>query len=160
MPRIQNVRAVLIYWILDTRPEKMAIWPGGEPFYCGKTVQTPNKRLQEHRFTASLYPNRPTSKRIVECGKHLTLIIVETVPPGENWVARETHWIKILRFSFGGTNISDGGTGVPGYVQSAAAIAKSRAAKIGKPRSSETRAKISEALSGKIRGPYRKRAYA
>ena len=127
----------------------MAKWPFGEPFYCGKTVVKPEHRLQGHKQAAQLYPDRETSKRLFECGEHLTTRVMEIVPAGDDWAAREKHWINILRFSFGGTNISDGGSGVPGYVPSAEAIAKSRAAKIGKPRSPETRAKLSAALKGR-----------
>lgn len=153
MPRTKNTRDTLIYWILDTRPEKMVKWPFGEPFYCGKTVARPNTRLSGHRRNALLWPGRETSKRILECGEHLTLKIMETVPIGSDWTTREKHWIKILRFSFDATNIADGGSGVPGYVQSAEAIAKTRAAKIGKPRSAETRAKLSAALKGRKLSP-------
>lgn len=158
MPRIKNTRDTLIYWIFDTRPEKMAIWPFGEPFYCGKTVHRPAHRLHGHRLhghrrNAVLWPSRSTSKRLIECGEHLTVTVMEIVPAGGDWVTREKHWIAMLRASFGGTNIADGGGGVPGYIPSADAVARTRAAKIGKPRSAETRAKLSTALKGRRLSP-------
>lgn len=153
MPRIKNARDTLIYWIFDTRSEKMARWPLGEPFYCGKTVHNPRKRLDGHRRNALLWPDRETSKRLLECGEHAIMRVMETVSAGGDWIAREKHWIAILRASFGGTNIADGGGGVPGYVPTAESIERTRTAKIGKPRSAETRAKLSAALRGRKLSP-------
>lgn len=153
MPRV-TIKETLIYWILDTRPEKLTVWPFGEPFYCGKTVRTPEKRLRQHKHTARTHPDRDTSRRIVECGEHLTMRTMEMVRSGDDWVAREMHWIKILRFSFGATNISEGsGGGRPGYDPSIETRAKLSASRKGKVTSDETRAKLSAALKGRRMSP-------
>jgi hypothetical protein len=109
--------------------------------------------LYEHRDTAQRFPNRATSKRLLECGEHVQIVVMETVPINGDWRERERHWISLLRYSFpGGTNVSDGGDGVPGLVHSEATRAKISATKKGvkgKPLSPETRAKISASHKGK-----------
>jgi hypothetical protein len=129
MPRRKNTKPTLIYFLLDARPKKLAAgWPMGEPFYCGKTVDSAEARLSSHRFDARKWPNRRISKRIAECGEHVRAQVMETVPLDADWIAREKRWIELLRFSFpGGTNVSDGGDGSPGYVHTEESRAKMRA---------------------------------
>lgn len=143
MPRRKVDKPTHIYWLIDIRPEIIAAgWGSGQPFYCGKTVETPRKRLNGHRAKAKIWPNRPSHKRILECGDHIRMHIVETVPVGNDWVEREKHWIRLIRFSFPALNVSDGGVGTPGQIQSAEARAKRSATMKGHEVSEETRAKM------------------
>lgn len=140
MPRRPNNRSTLIYWLLDMRPETIAAgWHSGQPFYCGKTVEGAQVRLVGHRACAKRYPQRATSRRVNECGEYLRLEIMETVLPGGDWVAREKHWISILRFSFpGGTNVADGGQGCAGMIMSEATKQKIGSANRGRKPSAQT----------------------
>lgn len=151
--RRKNERPTVIYWLVDTRTNT--------PFYCGKTVQSVEQRLEQHRIAALRYPSRLISHFISGCGEHIRIEIMEIVPADKDWCERERHWIKILRFSFpNNANTSDGGEGAPGVIATAetraklsavhtgikltpVAIAK-RTAKIkGTKRSAETRARQS-----------------
>lgn len=155
MPRQKNTRPTSIYWLYDSRPEMVAMFgPDGQPFYCGKTVKRPNERLKVHRWGARKYPSRPHSIRITECGEHLTMRIVEVVPTGDDWCARERFWIATIRLFYpGSTNVAAGGEGAPGWIPSAEFREKARIARIQHNKSPQHRAKISAALKGRIRTP-------
>lgn len=138
MPRRPNTRPTSIYWLSDART--------GIPFYCGKTVFTPEKRLKGHYRTASEKPQRPLSIRIAEAGAHIRVETVETVPVGQDWAARERWWIYTLRtFYTGCVNATDGGEGLPGVIFSAETRAKIGDVHRGSKRSPEARAKMSAA---------------
>ncbi|WP_156436065.1 GIY-YIG nuclease family protein [Bradyrhizobium pachyrhizi] len=124
--RRRNARPTFIYWLIDIRPETIAAgWSNGQPFYCGKTVEEPRIRLNGHRAKAKLWPSRKTHQRIIECGDDIRIQVMETVPVASDWVAREKHWIELLRFSFpGATNVSAGGVGTPGQIPSSETRAK------------------------------------
>jgi len=139
--RQKNTKDTFIYWLVDTRTNT--------PFYCGKTVDKPERRLRNHISDANRY-DRPICRRLRECAGNIRVQIMEIVPVDGDWVAREKRWIEILRFSFpDNANIADGGQGVPGFIQSAETIAKKRASRLGKVTSPETRAKQSAAQMGK-----------
>lgn len=89
-----------IYWLLDVRPATLATHPAGYPFYCGHTVLQPTRRLAQHIRLAGTTPDRKVCQRLLACGKHVRIVVVEIVPPDGNWRARERRWIKTLRFSF------------------------------------------------------------
>lgn len=118
MPRQKNTRPTLIYWLVDMCPETIAAgWPQGKPFYCGKTVETPDRRLRAHLQTTKTEPTRPVCKYLLECGDHIRIRIMETVPPESDWCERERWWIYTLRTLYpGATNSADGGSGAPGWV--------------------------------------------
>lgn len=148
MPRRPNDRPTIIYWLFDVRSETIAEgWSNGKPFYCGKTVSEPEKRLAQHRLKATTNPHGKVSEHINACGECVCIRIVEVVPAGGDWVSREKRWIWLLRGSFSGaTNVSDGGAGAPGYVHTAEARAKIGIA--ARNRSPETLAKISAGSAG------------
>jgi hypothetical protein len=107
-----STKSTLIYWLFDIRPETLSFWPEGRPFYCGKTIRTAKYRLHQHKWQAQHRPDREHSKRLLECGEHVDIRVVETVPPDGSWIKRERHWIAYLRSLFPGvTNIADGGEG-------------------------------------------------
>jgi hypothetical protein len=151
MPRRKNTRPTNIYWLYDTRPEKVAEFgPEGQPFYCGKTVESPNERLQAHRYAATKYPRRLLSKRLFQIGTYVRVQLIEVVPADADWIARERYWIKELRERFpGAVNVTDGGSGTAGWIATAKTRAKMRAGHIGKTHSRETIAKMSAAKKGK-----------
>lgn len=154
MPRRPNTRPTTIYWLIDVRPETLAEHPNGKPFYCGKTIKRPIDRLTDHRGDARRYSKRPISKRLIDCGDHVRIDIVDIVPIGVSWAEIERFWIATLRhFHPDCLNISIGGDGAPGLIQSDAVRAKLSADRKGKPRgplSAEWRAKIGAAQKGKI----------
>lgn len=137
------------------RPEKVAKFgPGGHPFYCGKTVTSPDHRLSAHRYEARKHPNTPHSTRMAECGEHLHMRIIEVVPAENDWCARERFWIAAIRRLYpGGTNILAGGQGAPGWIPSAEFREKARIARCERNRSPEQRAKTSAALKGRKASP-------
>jgi hypothetical protein len=152
MPRIPNTRPTLIYWLFDTRPETLIEWPNGRPFYCGKTVLRPSARFDKHRSDAKRCPVRAISKRLIECGQHVRLQIMETVSPNADWSARERYWILTLRTLYSGAvNITEGGQGSAGYIPSLETRAKRSASLRGRVFSLETRAKIG--LASRNRSP-------
>lgn len=153
MPRQKNTRPTNIYWLYDTRPEKVAEFgPLGEPFYCGKTINDPSHRFAVHQCDARRYPDEDHSVRINACGEHITIRVIDIVAPEHNWCASEQFWIATLHYLYpGGTNIRKGGEGAPGWIPSAAFREKARLARCARNKSPEFRAKISAALKGRIR---------
>lgn len=152
MPRRKNTRPTKIYWLYDMRPETMALgWIDGLPFYCGKTVFNVSDRLAGHRFDAKKAPTRPVCQWILAVGAFLRAQTVEVVPIEANWAKRERAWIKTLRaINPDCANVSEGGTGSPGYVFTAEVRARHRAGLLGHEVSAETRAKISASTKGRV----------
>lgn len=149
--RLRNDRATSIYWLVDVRPETLTAYPNGCPFYCGKTVKPIERRLCHHRHTATRAPEKILSRKLKECGEHVRTVLMETVPASVDWAARERHWIALLRASFPGccVNVTDGGNGAPGMVQSSFTREKIRGSLRGKPHTAERNAKRSAALTGR-----------
>jgi len=92
--------------------------PDHTPRYVGKTVRYLHERHKQHIYEAQkrrrLPVHRWLSKRIAE-EKHLVIKLLEYVPAGENWAARETAWINQLRGEgFDLLNLTQGGEGLPG----------------------------------------------
>lgn len=145
--RIKNTtRPTYIYWLIDMRPEIIAAgWHSGYPFYCGKTVKSVAKRFAQHKYAAQHAPVGQISERLHLCGEHIRVETMEIIPAGQNWVEREKHWIKILRFSFpDNCNVSAGGSGSPGYSPTPEVRAKQSAALTGRQLSPEHVAKMRE----------------
>jgi hypothetical protein len=142
---------ISMYWLIDIRPEMIASgYAGGYPFYCGKTVKRPAARLWAHFGHARLRPERPVCVRLNQCGEQFVRIyVVETVPHTVDWIERERHWIRLLRFSFPESlNVADGGSGSPGLVLSAERRAAISAFHKGKITPIQTRAKMSAVQKG------------
>lgn len=151
MPRRPNTRPTLIYWLFDMRPETLIEWPNGLPFYCGKTVMDPQIRLIRHKTSSRKFPTRPISRRLGECGDLVRIQIMETVPVGGDWVAREKFQIYSLRTLYPNTvNVASGGQGAPGLIHTVEARAKISAAQSGRKLSPEWCANIGRAHKGRI----------
>lgn len=162
MPRRKVNLPTAIYWLFDMRPETIAAgWLFGLPFYCGKSVR-PRGRLKEHKTAARRGKSLPVHEGVRECGEFLTLKIVETIPAGGDWVAREKFWIRTLRrLNSNCANISEGGSGSAGHVWSDAQ--RARQGKIVRARSvcPNYRAKLSAAHKGQRLSPeHREKAAA
>lgn len=170
MPRHPNHKTTNVYWLFDVRPETAAAaGPEGRPFYCGKSVHSVTERLSDHRYTATKFPRRKLSRILTECGEFVRVQIMEIVPVGEDWAARERYWISTLRLLYPGcVNVSNGGDGVPGMIMSDETRAKIRLARIGskmpeghgekiarktrgQKRTAETCARMSAARTGETR---------
>lgn len=148
MPRRPNTRPTAIYWLVDVRPATLATWPNGLPFYCGKTVASLSRRFSAHRREARNGAARPLHDRLRLCGDYVRTLLVELVPVGADWCAREQHWIAILRASFPGcVNVANGGAGPAGFVHSE--TTRARFSELGRAMSAETRAKIGAAHRGR-----------
>lgn len=172
MARRKNTRPTTIYCLVDMRPETIADgWPGGKPFYVGKTVQGVGIRFLGHRADASRHPNRKVGPALLACGEHVRIYELETVPVDTDWSAREKFWIAHVRIiNPDCANISDGGFGMVGYIateetrrkQSTALrgkkltpeqIEKIRQRAIGRTHGPEARRKVSEASKGRVKSP-------
>lgn len=153
MPRRSNIHPTTIYWLIDVRPDTLTSHPSGKPFYCGKTIKAPSVRLNGHCADARRSSSRPIAKRLNECGDHIRIDLVETVPVGDNWQEREQFWIATLRHFYPDcVNVQRGGEGTPGLIHSKEARAKMSAARKGKargPLSAKHRANLSAAKRGK-----------
>lgn len=154
--RVKNTRPTLIYWLIDIRPETIAAgWSSGLPFYCGKTVATTRIRLGQHRCQAASKPHGKVGIRVVECGEFIRVQTMEVVPSAEDWTAREKFWIATMRLLYPGCclNVTDGGEGPVGHVQSAETLVKKSIALRGLKRTPETCERLRKANLGKILTP-------
>lgn len=155
--RRPNTRDTLIYWLFDVRPEILAQWPKGYPFYCGKTVMRLMARINKHRSDARKYPNKAISKRLNECGEHFRVQVVEVVPCTVNWSDREKFWISTLRLLWNGAvNLTAGGQGQAGYVPSDEVRMKLSNSLKGRVFSDEHRANIGKASASRSPDVYRR----
>lgn len=139
--RKPNARPTVIYWLVDARTNT--------PFYCGKTVFSPQHRLRKHLADMNRY-DRPVSLRLRNCCGNVRIVVMETVPANRDWVVREKRWIELLRFSFPDcANITEGGQGPAGFIPSPETRAKLSKARKGRPHSPEHRANLAGALVGR-----------
>lgn len=146
MPRRKVELPTFIYWLVDART--------GHPFYCGKTIASINERLADHKVAAKAFPDRPVSIRLLSLGEDVRAQLIETVPYGQDWVARERYWIEMLRCSFPDcANMARGGEGAPGVIHSLKTREKFRLSHLGKKLPPGTGQKISIGNKGKKRTP-------
>src|SRR5437764_584158 len=108
MRRRKDDRPTLIYWLVDTRTNT--------PFYCGKTVLPLHQRFAQHKYEAA-NGDRAVHVKVRECGDHIQIHLMETVPISGDWSAREKRWIWLLRQQYpDACNTNDGGAGCPGRI--------------------------------------------
>lgn len=116
--RIGGQRQVLIYALT---------YPGTDQVrYVGKTVRSPRKRHKEHIMAAMKDKPRLPVHRWIRAlyarGMWSCLWHLERVSEGEDWAARERHWIaKFRREGHDLLNLTDGGEGLSGHSHSAEA---------------------------------------
>lgn len=145
MPRRPNTRPTNIYWLFDVRPETLATYPLGRPFYCGKTVQEIRYRLTAHKTT----PKGGAKEMLLACGEYVRTELMEVVPVGGDWIARERGWIRTLRLvNPDCVNVADGGQGAPGNVRTEASKRLMSEKMKGRKFSPETIAKMSARMRG------------
>ena len=104
---------------LTTAIYALVEWGSEMPRYVGKTVQYLHERHKAHIRDAKRGGRRPVHywlrKRIAE--GRVAIKLLEYVPAGADWAARERYWIN--RFRAEGhdiLNLTDGGEGLAGYV--------------------------------------------
>lgn len=112
--RIGGQREVLIYALT---------YPGTERArYVGKTCRSPRKRHNEHiadAFNKARLPVHRWVRSLYERGMWSCMHHLEWVPAGEDWAARERHWIAKLRAEGHDLlNLTEGGEGLAGHSHS------------------------------------------
>lgn len=107
-------------------------YPGWRPRYVGKTVQYLHERHKAHIRAAKSGKKLPVNywlRKQMASGKRLAIKLLEYVPAGEDWAARERHWIAEYRAEHSDLlNLCDGGEGLAGHVFTAEHRAKISAA--------------------------------
>lgn len=94
--------------------------PDHQPRYVGKTVRYLHQRHKQHIYDAvkrrRLPVHRWLARRIAQ-RQRLVIKLLEYVPPGSDWIAREKHWIAKLREDGHDLlNLTEGGEGLAGFV--------------------------------------------
>lgn len=102
-------------------------WPSQSPRYVGKTTQYIVDRHKAHIRDAKRGGKRPVQywlRKRLEAGC-VAIKLIEHVPPGGDWQARERYWIE--RFRYEGhalLNLTNGGEGLAGHTFSSGHRAK------------------------------------
>jgi len=123
----------------------------GIPVYVGKTHQNPKRRYSQHISSELHHVNKKANwiKSLKNKGLLPILDIIDSTED-ENWEWLEKYWISQFKtWGFTLKNLTDGGEGNKGQVFSEESINKRRLKLLGKPRSKETRDKISKGHIGK-----------
>jgi hypothetical protein len=89
------------------------------PRYVGKTVQSLHERHKAHIRDAKRGRSLPVHywlRKQMATGRRLAIRLIEYVPAGADWAARERHWIEALKAQGAGLlNLTAGGEGLAGY---------------------------------------------
>ena len=104
---------------------------GGEVRYVGKTTRYMIDRRKQHLRPSNLKKNWPVCRWLKKRheGEGFVMRLIEHVRPGEDWAARERHWIAHYReHGHRLLNLTDGGEGLSGHRLSEAHRAKIAAA--------------------------------
>ena len=97
--------------------------PDDKPRYVGKTVQPVHRRFKAHLRAALGKPRLPVHwwmRKTHDAGIPFTVLHLEDVPPGCDWIAREVFWIAEFRKTGRLLNLGAGGEGLHGHKFSAA----------------------------------------
>lgn len=124
--------------------------------YVGQTKMRLNRRWQAHRSAAERYEHRPFCCAIQKHGSDVFEIReLAIVQSKESANSLERIWIILLRSTERpcGYNLTLGGDGGLGYVQSQETKDKRAVALRGKKRSARSRERISQGLMGKVVSP-------
>lgn len=91
----------------------------GVPRYIGKTIQPLVRRLIAHKRAAKRGGTLPVHywlRKAMPIHFGPAIRWIETVPAGEDWAARERHWIaEARRAGHSILNLTDGGEGLAGH---------------------------------------------
>lgn len=122
----------------------------GQVRYVGKTIYTPEARLQGHLLGKNKAPVTTWIAKLKAVGLIPTAIALEVVCPEDCWKARERHWILHYRGLGKLLNCTHGGEGpFGGALRSPETIAKIIAFHTGRKASPEARANMRAAHLGK-----------
>lgn len=114
-----------------------------------------NDRLRSHILEALAFEyHRPKDewvREIIRDNSDPLILLLEEVPSGQDWEAREKYWVSKMRASIPDlTNVCDGGLGASGAVRSPAQRARISEVHTGLKRPEGTGAKISAARMGHV----------
>jgi hypothetical protein len=94
-------------------------YPSWRPRYVGKTIQFLHERHKAHIRRAKAGQKLPVHywiRKQIANGKRLAIQLLEYVPPGGDWAAREAEWINKLRCDGADLlNLTAGGEGLAGH---------------------------------------------
>ena len=94
-------------------------YPSMAPRYVGKTVQYLHERHKAHIRDAKRGRRLPVHywlRKQMEAGQRLVIRLIEYVPPGSDWAARERHWIEAMKADGAALlNLTSGGEGLAGH---------------------------------------------
>ena len=94
-------------------------YPSMAPRYVGKTVQYLHERHKAHIRDAKRGRRLPVHywlRKQMTAGQRLAIRLIEYVPAGADWAARERHWIEAMRASGAHLlNLTTGGEGLAGH---------------------------------------------
>lgn len=113
MTRVMQNRTVSIYALLNVR---------GDVRYIGKTVHSPDSRLNQHLHDAKA--RRANTRvgqwlRTLGAGCRPEVLVLEQVAEQSDWTSRESAWIAHYRLAGADLlNITSGGEGLSGLVPS------------------------------------------
>ena len=89
------------------------------PRYVGKTIQYIHERHKAHIRDAKRGKTLPVHywiRKQITNGKHLAIRLIEYVPAGADWAARERYWIESMRADGAALlNLTHGGEGLDGH---------------------------------------------
>lgn len=109
MSRVEHIgRATRIYALCE--------YPSWEPRYIGKTTQRLGERHKAHIRDAKRGGTRPVSywlRKKLAKGERLAIKLLEYA--GDDWAARERHWIATYRATGRLLNLTEGGEGLAGH---------------------------------------------
>lgn len=102
-----------------TRIYALCEFPSMVPRYVGKTVRPLFRRMASHMQVANRNPRLPVARWLAKAkreGRQVCIKWLETVPPGDDWQARERFWIAKHRTDGAALlNLTEGGEGLAGH---------------------------------------------
>ena len=87
-----------VYWLVDMRSALLRKWPRGLPFYCGMTTLETEYVLDHMRK----YADGDLGRRLNECGRRVSVHVVDVVPAGQDEFAVRRRSTWVLRQHFPG----------------------------------------------------------
>lgn len=94
------MKIIKIYWLVDTRPETLVIYPNGYPFYCGLARgRSLKRRLSAHRSESRRRNTRKVAVWVAERDPHIRIDAIESLDqwaPRVDITERLRHWTATL----------------------------------------------------------------
>lgn len=94
------MKIIKIYWLVDTRPATLVIYPNGYPFYCGLARgRSLKRRLSAHRSESRRRKTRKVAVWVAERDPHIRIDTIESLDQGTaraDITERLRHWTATL----------------------------------------------------------------